>query len=90
MESFYAELESRARKRLGALAARHSHAGVAVRMEVAYGAPASEILRVSQERAIDLVVLASHVVNRDEPASGWGTLSYKVGLLVTCPVLLVK
>ncbi len=90
MESFYAELESRVRKRLAALVARHSEAGVVVRMEVAYGAPATEILRISQERVIELVVLASHTINRDDPGSGWGTLSYNVGLLVTCPVLLVK
>lgn len=90
MESFYAELENRARKRLAALVARRTHGGVFMRMELAYGAPATEILRISQERAVDLVVLASHTINRDEPSSGWATLSYKVGLLVTCPVLLVK
>jgi nucleotide-binding universal stress UspA family protein len=90
MQSFYAELETRVRKRLAALAARHTDAHVEVRMEVAYGAPATEVLRLSEERGIDLVVLASHAVNRDDPAAGWGTLSYKVGLLVACPVLLVK
>ena len=90
MESFYSELESRVRKRLAALAARHSDASALVRMEVAYGAPATEILRVSQERAVDLVVLASHPIDRNEPGTGWGTLSYKLGLLVACPVLLVK
>jgi universal stress protein A len=90
MKSFYAELESRARKRLAGLVVRHTDTGVTVRMEVAYGAPAAEILRLCEDREVDLVVLASHAVNREEPASGWGTLSYKVGLLVTCPVLLVK
>ena len=90
MQSFYAELESRVRKRLAALVARHTDANVEVRMEVAYGVPAAEVLRLSEERGIDLVVLASHAVSRDDPAAGWGTLSYKVGLLVACPVLLVK
>ena len=60
MGSFYADLESRARKRLAPLAAMHSHAEVGFRMEVAYGVPATEILRISKERTIDLVVLASH------------------------------
>ncbi|MEO2199268.1 MAG: universal stress protein [bacterium] len=90
MKSFYAELETRARRRLAALLARHTDATVAVRTEVAYGTPATEILRLSEERDIDLVVLASHPVNREEPGSSWGTLSYKVGVLVACPVLLVK
>jgi hypothetical protein len=39
---------------------------------------------------VDVVVLASHPINRDETGSGWGTLSYEGGLLVTCPMLLVK
>ena len=90
MESFYGELESRVRGRLAALAARHAEAGVALRMEVAYGAPAAEILRISGAGKTDLVVLSSHSVDRDQLAAGWGTLSYKLGLLVTCPVLLVK
>ncbi len=90
LQSFYAELESRARKRLHALAARHTDAKVAMRTEVAYGTPITEILRLSEERQIDLVVLSSHTVNREDPTSGWGTLSYKVGVLVPCPVLLVK
>ncbi len=90
MKTFYAELESRARKRLAALVARHSESGVAVRMQVAYGAPPTEVLRLSEEREIDLIVLASHAVNRTDPASGWGTLSYKVGLMASCPVLLIK
>ena len=51
---------------------------------MAYGVPATEILRITNERAIDLVVLASHSIDRDQPGSGWGTLSYKVGILVTC------
>jgi nucleotide-binding universal stress UspA family protein len=90
LESFYAELESRASKRLNALVAPHADATVALRTEVAYGAPITEILRLSEERQVDLVVLASHAVNREDPSSGWGTLSYKVGVLAPCPVLLVK
>ena len=90
MESFYGELESRVLARLASLAARHADSGVAVLMEVAYGPPAAEILRISGEGGTDLVVLSSHSVKRDQLAAGWGTLSYKLGLLVTCPVLLVK
>ncbi len=90
LESFYADLERRARNRLRALAARHADAGVTLRTEVTYGTPITEILRLTQDREVDLVVLASHTVDREDPATGWGTLSYKLGVLVPCPVLLVK
>lgn len=90
LESFYAELESRARKRLLALAARHADAGVTLRTEVTYGTPITEILRLTEAREVDLVVLASHPVDREDSSAGWGTLSYKAGVLVPCPVMLVK
>ena len=36
------------------------------------------------------IVLASHRVNPSKVNRDWGTISYKVGLLAQCPVLLVK
>jgi universal stress protein A len=38
----------------------------------------------------DLIVLASHRVNPSAVDRDWGTISYKVGILAQCPVLLVK
>jgi nucleotide-binding universal stress UspA family protein len=90
LESFYAELEARARHRLTELAAGRDQQGASIQMEVTYGTPATEVLRVCSEREIDLIVLASHAVERGQSGTGWGTLSYKVGLLAPCPVLLVK
>lgn len=90
LEAFYAELESRARHRLTELSAAHDQQGVSIQLEVTYGTPATEVLRMCREREIDLIVLASHPVTSDQAGAGWGTLSYKVGLLAPCPVLLVK
>jgi len=39
---------------------------------------------------VDLIVLTSHKIDLAHPAEGWGTTSYKVGILCQCPVLLVK
>jgi universal stress protein A len=49
-----------------------------------------EIIRFTEEQAVDLVVLSSHPVGKDSGIEGWGTISYKVGMLCSCPVMLVK
>ena len=42
------------------------------------------------ESGTDLIVLASHTIDLNNPATGWGTLSYQICILSQCPVLLVK
>jgi hypothetical protein len=34
--------------------------------------------------------MGSHKVNPKRRGMGWGTTSYKVGILCRCPILLVK
>jgi nucleotide-binding universal stress UspA family protein len=61
-----------------------------VRPVVFVGTPAEEIVKYAAKERVDLIVLASHRVNLSGSARGWGTTSYKVGILCPCPVLLVK
>ena len=68
------------------LAERH----VPRREEVIFGDRAHEIVRYAMERGVDLIVLSSHRIDLGNPSAGWGTVSYKVGILSQCPVLLVK
>jgi hypothetical protein len=42
------------------------------------------------EKDVDFIVLASHRIALSRPGYGWSTLSYKIGVLAPCPVLLVK
>ena len=42
------------------------------------------------EAGIDLIVLKSHRIDRQNFSTGWGTVSYKVGILAQYPVFLVK
>ena len=87
--AFYASLDRKTRAHLSGLASEVASHGVTCTVEVRYGDPAREIVRLCDEIRADLVVLASHRV--DGPGSaGWGTLSYKIGVLSPCPVLLVK
>ena len=90
MADFYRSLETRATARLFALQERFKEAGLAVRQELLIGRRAETIVRYAEDREMDLVILSSHKVDRDHPALGLGTLSYRIGIVVRCPVLLVK
>ena len=88
--SFYRELEGRASGHLATLASRFDGSCVQVERAVVYGKPAEEIIGFAVDHQVDLILLASHKVDLSRPGTGWGTLSYKVGVLAPCSVLLVK
>ena len=89
-ESFYRELETRTESRLAALAARLETWGFAVDQSIVYGEPAEEIVRFAMDQRVDLIIMTSHRIDPSQPGRGWSTLSYRVGVLAPCPVLLVK
>lgn len=89
-QSFYEDLERRSAAKLRELAKELESAEIPVARNIIYGKPAVEITRFADQNAVDLIVLASHTVDPAQPARGWGTLSYKLGVLASCPVLLVK
>ena len=89
-KAFYQRLEKKARKHLDDLRGRFEGAGVRWRLEILFGARAPEIVRYATETLADLIVLTSPRFDPERPAAGWGSLSHKIGLLSSCPVLLVK
>jgi nucleotide-binding universal stress UspA family protein len=90
MADFYRGLETRAAAKLFTLEERLSQAGARVRHEILYGHRAEAIVRHAEERGTDLMILSSHKVDREHPALGWGTISYRIAIVARCPVLLVK
>ena len=91
MKDFYRELENRAVAKLTLLEERCRESGaVKVFHDLQYGKRAETIVRYAEERGMDLIVLSSHKVDRDHPALGWGTISYRIAIVARCPVLLVK
>ena len=54
------------------------------------GKRAEAVVLYAEEKGMDLIVLSSHKVDRDHPALGWGTISYRIAIVARCPVLLVK
>jgi len=89
-KDFYAKLEKRSFKDLDKMIALFHDRGVEIAPAVIYGNRAHEILRYAHENEIDLIVMKSHRIDVEDRAQGWGTISYKVGILAQCPVMLVK
>jgi universal stress protein A len=90
MEPVYRKFEKKAREKMAAAMARLPPSRTEVLQEIVYGDRAEEIVKFASAHKIDLIVLASHRVNPSAIGRDWGTISYKVGLLAQCPVVLVK
>jgi nucleotide-binding universal stress UspA family protein len=87
---FYERIEQLARDHLAKLGRFLEERQVLRREEIVYGNRAQEIVRYAMQADVDLIVLTSHRIDLQDPSAGWGTVSYKVGILSQCPVLLVK
>jgi len=87
---FYARLERSARTHLANYAESLAARQIKAHVEVFCGQRAPEIARYAQEKGADLIILSAPRLDPQHPAAGWGSLSYRVGILAPCPVLLVK
>jgi nucleotide-binding universal stress UspA family protein len=90
LQDFYDRLEARADRELEDRSQRFADAGLKVDCKVHFGKRLQEIVQDAEDRNIDLIVMSSHPVDPEQPLESWGTLSYQVSLLCSCPVLLVK
>jgi universal stress protein A len=90
LKAFYARLEKQARDKLSSMAAEFIEKGLAVHQVILYGKRAEEIIHHAMDHQIDLIIMSSHKIDLENPTQGWGSISYKVGILSQCPVLLVK
>jgi nucleotide-binding universal stress UspA family protein len=89
-KDFYDRLKRTARKHVAKLARALTERKVRCRAEILCGHRVQEIVRHAEAAGADLIVLTGRRVDADDLASGWGSLSFKVSVLATCPVLLVK
>jgi nucleotide-binding universal stress UspA family protein len=90
LKPLYRQLERQARTKMAALVRREPERDIEVTQEIGSGARAETIVGFAAAYKADLIVLASHKVNLSAVGRDWGTISYKVGILAQCPVLLVK
>jgi universal stress protein A len=89
-EGFYKTLEKRARNSMNTLIDGYQDRNVTIEPTIVYGERVERILSIATEHHVDLIVMNSHRIRPEDPIHGWGTISYKVGVLSQCPVMLVK
>jgi nucleotide-binding universal stress UspA family protein len=89
-KDFYSRLEKAAQKHVTKLAAHLKSRQVAATTEILYGNRGWEIVHYATGRNVDLILFTAPRPDPSNPASGWGSLSYKISVLSPCPVLLVK
>lgn len=87
---FYRRLEEKGKKHVDRLVETLRAKKVAARGRVLFGDRVGEIVGLAAKEEVDLIALASHAIDPARPWVGAGSLSYQVGHLAACPVLLVK
>ncbi len=90
IEDFYLKLAEKANHKLSDWQNRFKtdFVDVPIDITILVGKRAQEILKFSQEREIDLIVMTSRTFNEEE--QGLGTLSHQVSLFSPVSVLVVR
>ena len=88
-KAFYGRLEKMAQTHLERVARRLRERKVPCRSETLYGHRAREVADQAEAVGADLIVLTAPQMDAANPI-GWGSLSWKIGVLCRCAVLLVK
>jgi nucleotide-binding universal stress UspA family protein len=89
-EAFYQKLHKRAVRMMQKLVESLGPEASAVQTAIAFGKRVPGIIHFAAEHQVDLIVLGSHKIDPEQVPEGLGTISYKVGILSPCPVLMVK
>jgi nucleotide-binding universal stress UspA family protein len=89
-QAFYDKLASKARIKMKEMVKQYSAKKVKIDNEIIFGNRVGEIVDFAHKHAIDLIIVNSHKLNKVDSVEGWATISYKVGILASCPVMMVK
>ncbi len=87
---FYEKLAVRAEKKMTKMAKKYITGKIDIHTEIIYGKRVQEIVKYASSKGIDLIILSSHKLGGLESGEGWATISYRVGILAPCPVMMVK
>lgn len=87
---FYERLELTAADKLEPLCDMLREREIMFERLIVFGDPASEVVELARQSPDSLIVLRSHRVDGNTPVHGWATLSYKIAILASSPILLVK
>jgi universal stress protein A len=89
-KGFFNRLERSADKHLQGYLKGLMKRQIPCQKKVLIGNRAREIVAFAAENGAELILLTAPRFDPSNPTASWGSLSYKVGLLSQCPVLLVK
>jgi len=89
-QSFYDKLASKARLKMKEMTKQYNIGNAEIEKEIIFGNRVGEIVDFAGKHDIDLIILSSHKLNKVDAVEGWATISYKVGILAPCPVMMVK
>jgi len=89
-KDFYARLEGIAKAHLQKFAAPLLAQGIRCETMVVIGRRAPEMAVHARSLSADLIVLTAPTFETEHPFDSLGSLSWKIGLMAPCPVLLVK
>lgn len=87
---FYEKLKARAEKKMDEIIHNMNMKKSDISEEIVFGKRVKEIVRFAYENGIDLIILSSHKIEKIDASEGWATISYRVGILSHCPVMMVK
>lgn len=90
MDDFYEELREDAEEKMEAWATQVGNNGFEVQSTILYGERGPKVTEVADEENIDLIVMRSHKVDRNDPDSNIGTVSHQVAVFAPCSVYLVR
>lgn len=90
LKPFYEKLNRQSLEKLEAMTGPYRESSVVIQPVNVLGKRITEILQYAEAHDVDLIVLGSHRIDPNDLTLGWGTISYKVGILARCPVMLVK
>jgi universal stress protein A len=89
-QAFYDKLASKAALKMKKMAEHYGSRKVIIDTEIIVGNRVKEIIEFSITHSADLIILSSHKLTNVDAVEGWATISYKVGILAPCPVMMVK
>ena len=89
-KEFYDKLSSRAEKKMIKFARKFATEKTNICTEIITGKRVPEIVKYASDNNTDLIILSSHRLENMDSVDGWATISYRVGILAPCPVMMVK
>lgn len=90
LDDFYKHLGANAVAELDYLAQRFDGLPCDVQCRTEFGKRVPTIVNFVEQRNVDLIILSSHRLDTSQPVRSLASVSYQVGILAPCAVLMVK